>query len=154
MSCKKRDTVGVPNKKKRTKFKIKGLLYLQGESDGRTSSIADQRAEMLLKNLQKDLPNAQSMKMFIGGIGGFGKLKDLSRAKHEALAKKNKDIYFIKTSDLLQKGQYKDRLHFNNGVLQCFCKMSKTEPYILALKIGNLLSELSHNDCNQGISLQ
>ena len=102
-------------KKKRTKFKIKGLLYLQGESDGRTSSIADQRAEMLLKNLQKDLPNAQSMKMFIGGIGGFGKLKDLSRVKHEALAKKNKDIYFIKTSDLLQKGQYKDRLHFNNA---------------------------------------
>ena len=101
-------------KKKRIKFEIKGLLYLQGESDGRDAGIADIRAKELLNNLRQDLPKAKKMKMFIGGIAGYGGNQKMTRAKHQELAEGNKDFYFIDTSDLLKAHIYRDRIHFNN----------------------------------------
>jgi hypothetical protein len=95
-------------------FKIRGLLYLQGESDGNEAHFADERAKDLLSNLKKDLPNAEEMKMFIGGIAGFSNNQILVREKHESLAHSDPNIFFIKTDDLLESNLYKDRLHFNN----------------------------------------
>ncbi|MGL4854707.1 MAG: sialate O-acetylesterase [Lentisphaeria bacterium] len=95
-------------------YEVRGLLYLQGESDGGDSSIADQRAETLLENLRNDLHNAKKMKMYIGGIAGFNANQNLVRKKHAELAAKNNDIFFIETEDLLKTNLYRDRLHFNN----------------------------------------
>lgn len=97
------------------KFEFKGLLYIQGESDGKSASIAGERAKMLLENLRSEFPNTRKMQMFIGGIAGFGPERDITRAKHKEIAEKNPDIHFIDTSDLLKTHQYKDKLHFNNA---------------------------------------
>ena len=99
---------------KNQKYKIRGLIYLQGESDGNDCNIADQRASTLLNNLKVDLPNSTSMQMYIGGIAGNRQTQAITRMKHAELAKNRQDIHFIKTEDLLKKGLYKDRLHFNN----------------------------------------
>lgn len=101
-------------KAKKVKFTLRGLLYLQGESDGVNSKIADERAKTLLTNLQKDLPRAKYMKMVIGGINGNNKNQDLVRKLHAELAKKDKNISFVETDDLRKDETYKDRLHFNN----------------------------------------
>ena len=100
---------------KKIKFRIVGLLYLQGESDGGDAEIADVRAKQLLDNLRKDLPEAEDMKMFIGGIGGPDSRSGTARKKHKELAKRDRDVTFIDTSDLLDEGQYTDNLHFNNA---------------------------------------
>lgn len=95
-------------------FQFRGLLYLQGESDGDSCSIAGERAGILLDNLKAEFPNTRNMRMFIGGIAGFGPERDITRAQHRQIAGKRKDIHFIDTSDLLETHQYKDKLHFNN----------------------------------------
>lgn len=105
-------TVELENQK--IKYRIVGLLYLQGESDGQDAKIADQRAKRLLDNLRSDLPHASQMKMFIGGIGGPDSRSGLARKMHKQLADRHKDVTFIDTSDLLETGQYQDNLHFNN----------------------------------------
>ncbi len=101
--------------KSNRKYEFKGLLYVQGESDNNSASIAGERAKILLDNLKTEFPNSRKMQMFIGGIAGFGPERDITRAKQKEIAEKNYDIHFIDTSDLLQTHLYKDKLHFNNA---------------------------------------
>lgn len=100
--------------KKKIKFKIRGLLYLQGESDGTHTPLAAERAQKLLKNLRKELPSAKGMKMFIGEIAGNNINQDKTRELHKKLAENNSDFFFIPTADLRKSSLYRDRLHFNN----------------------------------------
>jgi len=95
-------------------YRLTGLLYLQGESDGPSCKYAGERAKKLMDNLRVDLPNSSKLKMFIGGIAGKGKYREMTRKEHEDIANKNLDIFYINTSDLLIDGIYKDKLHFNN----------------------------------------
>lgn len=96
-------------------FRFAGLLYIQGESNGELASLAGERAARLLDDLKSELPNAGAMKMYIGGIAGFGPQRDLTRCQHRLIAGQRSDICFIDTADLLPSHQYKDQLHFNNA---------------------------------------
>lgn len=101
-------------KEEKTPFRIRGLLYLQGESDGSDAPIADQRAKTLLENLRKEFPFAQEMKMYLGEIAGSRGSMDITRQKHQELAERDEDFYFVPTKDLRESKLYKDNLHFNN----------------------------------------
>ncbi|MCA1808853.1 MAG: sialate O-acetylesterase [Lentisphaerae bacterium] len=98
----------------RTPFTFRGLLYLQGESDGEAAPLAGERARQLLDNLKAEFPNTQTMRMYIGGIAGFNPARERVRQEHRAIADRYPDMHFIDTSDLLETHQYRDNLHFDN----------------------------------------
>ncbi|MCH1498302.1 MAG: sialate O-acetylesterase [Akkermansiaceae bacterium] len=95
-------------------FKIIGLMYLQGESDSRAeAAIADTRFSQLLDNLRADLPSAESIQGFIGGVAAAGGNRDLVRAKQAALAARDARVHYFDNLD--QQPRLHDSLHFNKA---------------------------------------
>ncbi len=95
-------------------FSIKGLLYLQGESD----SVAEAqesgvRLKALVDQLRADLPNAGSMHCVCGGIAAPGATRDVVRTQQESIATATDYIDFFSNTDL-QSYLY-DNLHFNKA---------------------------------------
>ena len=94
-----------------TDFEIAALLYLQGESDSEAeAAAAGERLAVLAQNLRQDLPNAERMRVVVGGIAAGGR-RDTVRAQQGALADNDRGIAYFDNTDL-QPGLY-DRLHFN-----------------------------------------
>ncbi len=101
-------------KQQRHTFEIAGLLYLQGESDRPVEAeAAGQRLLSLLQNLRQDLPNADQMRMVVGGIAAAGETRDLVRSQQLALAKQQDSIGYFDNQDL--QNQLYDRLHFDRA---------------------------------------
>jgi hypothetical protein len=95
-------------------FEIIGLMYLQGESDSRAeAAIADTQFSQLLDNLRADLPSAESMQGFIGGVAAAGGNRDLVRAKQAALAARDARVHYFDNLD--QQPRLHDSLHFNKA---------------------------------------
>lgn len=95
-------------------FEIAGLLYLQGESDSAAEAdMAGTRFQELVDNLRADLPNATVMKAVIAGIAAPGATRDITRARHEALAAASATIDHFPNLDL--QSQVTDGLHFNKA---------------------------------------
>ncbi len=93
-------------------FAVRGLLYLQGESDSSAeASVTGDRLRDLLRNLREDLPNAAQMHAVVGGIAADGSAKDVVRQGQRALATENADFEYFSNLDL--RGQLYDSLHFD-----------------------------------------
>lgn len=95
-----------------TDFEIAGLLYVQGESDNAIEAkAAGVRLRELWSNLKADLPNAESMKLVIGGIAAEGKNRDLVRQQQESMANNQEEVVYVDNSDL--RPHLYDQLHFD-----------------------------------------
>lgn len=95
-------------------YEISGLLYLQGESDTAVEAdLAGTRLAELVDNLRADLPNAGSMKAFVGGIAAAGSARDVVRTRHEAAAVSSPLIAYFSNLDL--QAEVSDGLHFNKA---------------------------------------
>ena len=92
-------------------FTIRGLLWVQGESDSPAeASVADLRLEELLDNLREDLPRADRMYAVLGCIAASGG----SRARRQcqaALAARSADFEYFSNLDLADR--LYDGLHFD-----------------------------------------
>lgn len=96
-------------------FQVVCLLYLQGESDSSTeAAIADVRFNMLLTNLQTDLPNAGNMKAVFGEISSdtSGTRLTVSQ-KQAALAAARPDIGYAQSAGLTLQTVDGLNLHYN-----------------------------------------
>ncbi len=96
-------------------FQVVCLLYLQGESDSSTeAAIADVRFNMLLTNLQADLPNAGTMKAVFGEISSdtSGTRLTVSQ-KQAALAAARPDIGYAQSAGLTLQTVDGLNLHYN-----------------------------------------
>lgn len=95
-------------------YEIKGLLYLQGESDSLTeANIAGTRLKELVDNLRGDLPNASNMHAIAGGIAAANATRDIVRTKQADIAASTSYIDFFPNLDL--QGMLYDSLHFNKA---------------------------------------
>lgn len=95
-------------------FEVAALLYIQGESDSPAEAAASrERLRTLTANLRKDLSNAATMKVIIGGIASGSEKSDVVRAQQSALAKTDASFRYVDTMDL--RGQRYDNLHFSKG---------------------------------------
>jgi Carbohydrate esterase, sialic acid-specific acetylesterase len=93
-------------------FEIKGLLYLQGESDSAAeASVAGRRLDELITNLRADLPHAADMRAVIGGIATAGDRHDLVRLQQSSLALGDPTIDYFSNLDL--QGHLYDQVHFD-----------------------------------------
>ncbi|MFY7817612.1 MAG: sialate O-acetylesterase [Akkermansiaceae bacterium] len=93
-------------------FVIKGLLYLQGESDSTAeANEAGNRLKNLVDNLRLDLPNASLMHCVCGGISAAGTTRDVVRAQQAQIAGATSYIDYFDTTDL--RPHLYDNLHFN-----------------------------------------
>ncbi len=98
-----------------TNFEMVGLLYLQGESDSAAeAAIADVRFNMLLTNLQTELPNAVGMKAVFGEIASdtSGNRLTVSQ-KQSALAASRADIGYASSAGLAYQNVDGLNLHYN-----------------------------------------
>lgn len=98
-------------------FRIRAVLYIQGESDSETEAkLAGERIAKLITNLRRDLPHAKEARLLVGGIAVTGSRRNVVRNQQAAEAARNEAIEYIDNSDL--KSQLYDGLHFNkNGKL-------------------------------------
>ncbi len=97
-----------------TPFEIVGLLYLQGESDSAAEAgMADTRLSELIADLRADLPQAQAMQAFVGGIAASGPDRDTVRARQAALADADPTVHYFDTVDL--RSSLHDGLHFDKA---------------------------------------
>jgi sialidase-1 len=93
-------------------FRIRAVLYVQGESDNETEAVASgERLETLLANLHRDLPGASGARLIVGGIASAGTRPNVVRREQAAAAERNPSIEYIDNLDL--QGQLYDRLHFD-----------------------------------------
>ncbi|MBT4667843.1 MAG: hypothetical protein HOB63_15125, partial [Opitutae bacterium] len=93
-------------------FRIRAVLYVQGESDNKTEAAASgERLETLLANLRRDLPGASRARLIVGGIASAGTRPNVVRREQAAAADRNPSIEYIDNSDLQR--QLYDRLHFD-----------------------------------------
>ncbi|MFA6568805.1 MAG: sialate O-acetylesterase [Victivallales bacterium] len=108
-----------------TSVEIAALLYVQGESDSSAeAAVAGERLLLLASNLRRDLPNAATMKVIIGGIANAGSKSDTVRAQQSALPAKDPTFRYIDTVDLRSK--LYDGLHFNKTAkLELGLRMAK-----------------------------
>ena len=98
-----------------TNFQVVCLLYLQGESDSSTeAALADVRFNMLMTNLQNDLPNATNMKAVFGEISSdtSGTRLTVSQ-KQSALAASRADIGYAQSAGLTLQNVDGLNLHYN-----------------------------------------
>ena len=99
----------IPNGRR---FRIRGIVYVQGESDSSgEAKQAGRRLETLLENLRRDLPYAEEAVLLVGGIASGGARRDLVRREQAAAAERNPAIEYIDNLDL--KSALYDGLHFN-----------------------------------------
>jgi len=97
-----------------TDFDISALLYVQGESDSSAEAKASgERLRLLAKNLRRDLPHAQNMKVVVGGIAAVGANRDIVRDQQSRLSTTDPTFLYINTLDLRPK--LYDQLHFNKS---------------------------------------
>lgn len=93
-------------------FAIKGLMYLQGESDdAAAANVSGERLNQLVSNLRSDLPNASALRAVVGGIGAAGGNRDIVRAQQSALALSDPTIDYFTNLDLVDS--LYDNLHFD-----------------------------------------
>ncbi len=93
-------------------YRIRAILYVQGESDGRTEAgESGERLGTLLANLRRDLPNAVDARLIVGGIAAAGGQRDVVRRGQAAAAGRHPAIEYIDNLDLQPK--LYDRLHFD-----------------------------------------
>ena len=96
------------------RFRIRGIVYVQGESDNiGEAKQAGQRLEALLENLRRDLPYAEEAVLLVGGIAAGGARQDIVRGQQAAAAKHHPAIEYIGNRDL--KSALYDGLHFNRA---------------------------------------
>jgi hypothetical protein len=95
-------------------FQIRGLLYLQGESDSSfEAEMAGIRFQQLLDNLTLDLPNAGNMFAVLGGIAAASPTRDIVRQRQAALAASDDRIDYFENLDL--QDRLYDGLHFDKS---------------------------------------
>ena len=95
-------------------FDIVALLYIQGESDSvAEAEVSGERLRLLVQNLRKDLPNAEHLKVLIGGIATPGAKQDTVRRQQSELARSDPAFHYIDTLDL--SSQTYDGVHFNKS---------------------------------------
>jgi hypothetical protein len=95
-------------------FDIAALLYVQGESDSEAEARSSgERLRMLAQNLREDLPQAENMKVLLGGIAAAGPIRDIVRQQQSDLAASDPSFRYIDTLDLRPK--LYDQLHFNKS---------------------------------------
>lgn len=98
-------------------FDVKGLLYVQGESNGTAAAAAaDTRLQLLIDGVQDHINTkysggAEQMRTFIGEIAASqsNANRQLTTEKQKALAESDPDIFFVPTRDLPLKS---DGIHF------------------------------------------
>ena len=78
---------------------------------GTLGDLAEKRLTSLWKNLRKELPNAKSMKLLIGGIAAQGGMRNVVRKQQRQVALRNKGVEYFSTLDLAS--QLYDGLHFD-----------------------------------------
>ena len=95
-------------------FSLRGLLYLQGESDSSTdAAAAGTRLLALITNLRADLPEANEMLAVVGGIAASGSTRDVVRAEQEAAARTDPTVHYFSNTDL--RASLYDGLHFDRA---------------------------------------
>ncbi|MCA9063739.1 MAG: exo-alpha-sialidase [Planctomycetaceae bacterium] len=93
------------------RFRIRAIVYLQGESDSDAEAeAAGERLLLLLRNLRRDLPYAEEAKLLVAGIAAAGGRRDLVRIQQAAAANGCEDLSYLETTDL--RDQLYDQLHF------------------------------------------
>jgi len=97
-----------------TDYEIAALLYVQGESDSESEAkVAGERLRLLAQNLRKDLPNAENMKVVVGGIAAAGESRDVVRNQQSRLPATDPTFRYISTLDL--RPLLYDGLHLNRS---------------------------------------
>ncbi len=95
-----------------TGFEVAALLYLQGESDSAAEArAAGKRLSALARNLRRELPQAKSMRVLVGGIAADGGHRDRVRVSQEEAAAADPLMTYFSNLDL--QGQLYDGLHFD-----------------------------------------
>ena len=93
-------------------FRIRAVLYVQGESDNAEEAArAGERIETLLKNLRADLPQASEVRLLVGGIAAAGGHRNRVREQQKDAAGRNESIEYVDNSDLAS--HLYDRTHFD-----------------------------------------
>lgn len=94
--------------------RLAAIMILQGESDGPAeAAIAGDRMQLLLRNLQRDLPLAKQTRLLIAEIAAAGRTQDVVRRTQQAAAAADDNIHYVSTIDL--QSQLYDGLHFNKA---------------------------------------
>ena len=99
-------------------FRVRALLYVQGESDNEDeASRSGERLEALIQNLREDLPGGQGLVGVVGGIACVTENRKLRcdrvRQQQRALADARPDLCcYIDNLDLA--GTLYDELHFDS----------------------------------------
>lgn len=97
---------------------FRALLFIQGEeNDGSEADAADTRFAALIENLKVDLPNASAMQGILGEIGGNGTNRDLTRARHAAIAASRSDIGLARNTGMSVHNEDGLGIHYNRDSL-------------------------------------
>jgi arylsulfatase A-like enzyme len=96
------------------RYRIRAILYVQGESDSESESqVSGKRLESLIANLRRDLPHAADARLLVGGIAATGNRRDVVRSGQAAAAERNSAVEYVNNTDL--QSQLYDGLHFNSA---------------------------------------
>jgi arylsulfatase A-like enzyme len=96
------------------RYRIRAILYVQGESDSELESkVSGKRLESLIVNLRSDLPHAADARLLVGGIAATGNRRDVVRSGQGAAAERNSAVEYVDNTDL--QSQLYDGLHFNSA---------------------------------------
>ncbi|MCA9080184.1 MAG: exo-alpha-sialidase, partial [Planctomycetaceae bacterium] len=96
------------------RYRIRAILYVQGESDNEAeANAAGERLATLIANLRRDLPYAEEAKLLVGGIATQGARRDMVRRQQAAVAESDPAIEYVDNIDL--QGQLYDGLHFDRA---------------------------------------
>ncbi len=96
------------------RYRIRAILYVQGESDSEMESqVSGDRLESLIANLRRDLPYAADAQLLVGGIAAIGNRRDVVRSGQAAAAERNSAVEYVNNADL--RSHLYDGLHFNSA---------------------------------------
>ncbi|MCA9105874.1 MAG: exo-alpha-sialidase [Planctomycetales bacterium] len=99
----------IPNGRR---YRIRAILYVQGESDSDAEAmLSGERLSTLLDNLRHDLPYAEEARILVGGIAAAGDRRDTVRREQAAAAASHPGIEYVDHADLV--GNLYDGLHFD-----------------------------------------